>query len=97
MGLLKTIMFRDSLEIKDAYHRIDITSSADGKCSATINCYTTRDSYLNGDSYLTQKVVSFSLKYGMSVGSDKNQGYNYIKTLEDYQDAIDVYEEGQAI
>lgn len=94
MGFKKTITFQ-GLEVVDAYHRIDVTTSSNNKCTATLNAYVSRDSLSSGEGYLIQKVIEFPISYGQNVGSDKDQGYSYISTLNEYADIENVFEEGQ--
>lgn len=94
MGFIKNIDY-SGIPITSVYHRIDVTQSAAGQGVATINTYASRDRYLTGSGFLTQQTIEFPIKYGVTVGSDKNQAYEYIKTLTDFEDASDVFEEGQ--
>lgn len=94
MGFTKTIGFR-GIEVPNAYHRIDVTSSAGGQCHATVNIYTTRQSFLDGEAYLEQLAVSYPISYGVGAGADKNQGYDYLMGSDEYAGAVPVFENGQ--
>lgn len=50
---------------------------------------------MEGSGFLTQQTIEFPIKYGTSVGSDKNLAYEYIKNLAEFSDASDIFEEGQ--
>lgn len=91
MGFIQSIIYNE-LPITGVYHRVDVTQSANGKCTAFLNSYVSRDSYMNGSSFLKQEKHEFPLLYGESVGADKNQAYIYIRNLPEYLDAIDIYE-----
>lgn len=94
MGFIKNIDY-SGIPITSVYHRIDVTQSANGQGIAIINTYAPRNHYLEESGFLTQQTIEFPIKYGVTVGSDKNQTYEYIKTLTDFEDASDVFEEGQ--
>ncbi|MEZ2715435.1 hypothetical protein [Niallia circulans] len=94
MAYLKAIDY-NGLIIENAYHRIDVTSSADGKCKATLNIYASRDAYKAGKGYLIQEIINYPIDYGAKSGADKNQGYEFLLSLEENKDAISVFEEGQ--
>lgn len=91
MGFIKSITYND-LPISGVYHRVDVTQSADGQCTAFLNSYVSRDSYKNGSNFLKQEKFEFPILYGENVGSDKNQAYLYIRKLDEFTDAVDVYE-----
>lgn len=91
MGYMKSINFR-GLEITDAYHRIDTTSSANGQCTASVNAYASRQAFVDGEGYLTQETVTYPISYGTGAGADKNQGYDYLLGQPENADAVPVFE-----
>ncbi len=92
MGFIKNIVY-NGLPITGVYHRVDVTQSADGKCTAFLNSYVSREMYKSGTNFLKQEKFEFPIFYGETVGADKNQAYLYIRGLEEFKDAIDVFEE----
>ena len=98
MAYLKKYKIKNTnIEIQ-AYYRIDTTRSANGKCEASLNIYESREAWLNGEGYLEQLYpVEYSIQYGEDVGSDKDQGYKYLMSLDENKDAISVFEEGQPL
>ncbi|SLL33511.1 Uncharacterised protein [Mycobacteroides abscessus subsp. abscessus] len=95
MGFLKSISLESGLTLESAYHRIDTTFSSDGLCTATLNVYVSRQHFLDGNAFLDQKNTTYPIQYGQNVGSDKDQGYDYLKSTDEYKDAIDVFEDNQ--
>lgn len=94
MAYLKSIEFK-GMTIENAYHRLDSLMSEGGSCKASLNKYVSRESYLNSQGFLEQEQVIFPIVYGSDVGSDKNQGYEYLLSLEENNNVVSVFEEGQ--
>lgn len=92
MGLQKTIISDNGLEIQDAYFRIDEYScNGSNLINARIRAYVSRDLQKQGANFITgsEDVVSFIGQYFNNSINTKKQCYDYIKTLSKYTDAID--------
>lgn len=96
MGLLKDLSTNIGLEIKDAYFNIGNLSGNQNIIQFTLNAYVDRNAYLEGKASIETRTYSFIPDSSDSALNIFRQIYAYAKEIDDYKDAIDVLEEGQA-
>lgn len=96
MALLISKTFESGLIAKDMYARIDIISGSKNGLDFSLNYYVSRDAFLEGRPFL-QKEMHYFLP-SVIIGSQNfiKQAYLYLKSLDDFKQAKDVFEEGQA-
>lgn len=95
MGVLVNKTLDNGLKIVSAYVRVASFSGTKESIDFWINYYTDYESRKSGKPYILQEMYSFvpDLKEGAS--NFVKQMYQYMKTLEQFKDAINVFEEGQ--
>lgn len=78
------------ITLKDAYCRIDTVNGYKKNIQITVNTYVSREAFLNNASYVDQKIFSF--EPSVAIGSENfiKQGYEYLKTLPQYENAVNV-------
>lgn len=84
---------KQSKEIKDAYYKIDNIEGGKEKLTIFVNIYidNSKEIFLGSKSYtFIPSVEDNALNF-------IKQGYEYLKTLEEYKNAIDLLDEGQTI
>lgn len=92
MALIQTITLQNGLEVQDAYIRIDTVSGSKNRLDISVKSYVSRDSFNSGLGFLEQ--VTYNFVPSVADGSHNfiKQGYEYLKTLPEYADAVDVIE-----
>lgn len=67
------------IPLQNAFARIDVVSSHDTHCSASVNVYASKEAFDGGSGYLEQFYpVNFEKSIGGSSGDDRTQGYRKI-------------------
>ncbi|KQU22367.1 hypothetical protein ASG61_22960 [Bacillus sp. Leaf75] len=84
--------FGKELLFDSAYHQIDTLSGNKERISIIINVY---DTDLK-ENLIDQKSYFFTPNVQDDAPNFIKQGYEYLKTLDEYQGSIDVLEEGQS-
>jgi len=94
MDLQLTITSSTGLEIENAYIRIDEYSCMDSTINARIRAYVSKEMQQQGKSFIegTEEIITFDGDYSDEAVNTKKQIYEHMKTLEKYQDAVDVLE-----
>lgn len=94
MALEMDILSETGMDIPKAYFRIDEYSCYDTKIFAKIRGYVSRDLHIKGNSPIegTEHVVEITCDYSDYARNTKIQIYEYLKTLERYDNAEDVFE-----
>jgi hypothetical protein len=95
MALQKTITLTNGLTATNAYVRIDTISGYKGELNISVNSYASQDAFVGGKGYLEQKLYNFIPSVADGSTNFIKQGYEYLKTLDEYKDATDILEEGQ--
>ena len=95
MALQKTIILDNGLTATNAYIRIDTINGYKGGLQISVNSYAIQADFQNGKGYLEQKLYNFTPSVADDSKNFIKQGYEYLKTLTDFQDAADVLETGQ--
>jgi hypothetical protein len=78
------------ISVSDAYVRIDEQSGGKLGISLRIRFYASIDAANEGKQWLEERVVSFSPDVSDGAANFLEQGYEYLKTLLEYSQAVDV-------
>ena len=89
MAIQKTIALSNSLVAENAYIRIDTVSGHKGGLDISVNYYLSQESFESGKGYLEQKFYNFVPSVEDGASNFIKQGYEFVKTLEEYEGATD--------
>lgn len=92
MALQKTKELQNGLIVSDAYHRIDTVSGHKVEITISVNSYVSRKAFLDGALYLEQQFYTFTPNTAPDAEEMWTQGYAYLKSTDEYVDAVDVFE-----
>ncbi|MCO7177008.1 hypothetical protein ACFP7A_01170 [Sporolactobacillus kofuensis] len=95
MALKKSVslnVYGQDITFEQAYHQIDSING--NKETLNIVVFVYSDSMK--ENFIKQKTYSFVPSISDQSANFYKQGYEYLKTVDDYSDAIDILEEGQA-
>lgn len=94
MALELTVTSSTGLEIENAYIRIDEYSCINTTINARVRAYVSKEMREQGRTFIegTEEIITLEGDYSDSAVNTKKQIYEYMKTLEKYQDAVDVLE-----
>lgn len=95
MALSKNIILQNGLEVENAYIRIDTVNGYKGSLSISVNSYISQEAFQNGQPYLEQNIYHFVPSVEDNAPNFIKQGYEFLKTLDEYEDAIDILEKDQ--
>ncbi len=95
MALSKNIVLGNGLTVDNSYIRIDTISGYKSGLDISVNSYVSRQDFKDGKGYLEQKFYNFVPNVDDNAKNFIKQGYEYLKTLDEYKDAISILEEGQ--
>ena len=94
MALEKNIILDVGLEVRNAYIRIDTVSGYKGSIEISVNTYVSRESFLKGTGYLTQNLFVFTPSVDVGSKNFIKQGYDYLKTLSEFENAVNIPSDG---
>lgn len=94
MGVLVNKTLDNGLKIVSSYVKVSSFSGTKEGVDFWINYYADYESRKNGKPYILQEMYSFVPNLGDGPNFIK-QMYQYLKTLEQFKDAINIFEEGQ--
>lgn len=89
MALQKTIVLGNGLTVENAYIRIDTVSGYKEQITVSVNFYVSQEGFNGGQGYLEQKFYSFVPNVSDTSADFIKQGYEYLKTLEEFAGATD--------
>lgn len=89
MALQKNITLQKELVITNAYIRIDTVNGYKGGLDISVNSYVSKEAFENGQRYLEQSFKSFVPSVADYAPNFIKQGYEHLKTLPEYANAID--------
>ncbi|VXB51140.1 conserved hypothetical protein [Exiguobacterium sp. 8H] len=95
MAIITNKTLNNGLFLQGVYGRIDTISGYKGGLDFSLNFYVSRDHFIQGKGYIHQEMHHFIPDVGNRSENFIRQGYLYLKTLEEYERADDVWEEGQ--
>lgn len=88
MAIQKKIVF-NGLNVENAYIRIDTVSGYKGGIDISVNSYVSKEAFENGDGYLKQQMFNFIPSVEEGSENFIKQGYDYLKTLPEFDNAVD--------
>ncbi|WP_141230057.1 hypothetical protein [Terribacillus saccharophilus] len=98
MALQQTFTVPDSgVTITKAYICVEVTEVTSVNQTILLGFYINRDAKLNGKEPVYRNKHSFAPNLSSDSKNAFVQGYEYVKTLPEYQSAVDIFEEGQVI
>jgi hypothetical protein len=89
MALSKTINLQNGLTVSNAYIRIDSIAGNKDILTISVGSYVSQQAFQEGRACLEQKTYSFTPSLEEGSANFIKQGYEYLKTLDEYQDASD--------
>lgn len=92
MALEKKITLKNGLEVDNAYIRIDTISGYKGNLDISVNSYLSKKDFEDGKELLSQKFYKFSPETNSNSKEIWTQGYEFLKTLKEYEGSIDILE-----
>ncbi|HBS43934.1 MAG TPA: hypothetical protein DEA91_04655 [Paenibacillus sp.] len=92
MALKKNIVLKNDLQVKDAYIRIDTVSGSKDSLNISVNSYVSQDAFNNGKGYLEQNFYTFTPSVKDDSANFIKQGYEFLKSLTEYNGSVDVLE-----
>ncbi|OMC79596.1 hypothetical protein BK125_04770 [Paenibacillus odorifer] len=93
MAILKTIELDSGINVKNAYARVD-NRSGGNKTNLTfaLSYYINQQAFEEGKSLVKQEYFTFESSVADDAPNDIKQCYEYLKSLEEFEHAIDVLE-----
>ena len=89
MALQKTILTDSGLTVQDAYIRINAVSGDKELIDIYVNSYVSQHAFSGNKAYLQQQFFTFVPSVAVNAPNFIKQGYEYLKTLPEFADAID--------
>lgn len=85
----KTMVLKNGLVLGNSYIRIDTISGYKSSLTISVNIYSSQELFISGQGYLEQKMYNFVPSVENYASNFIKQGYEYLKTLDEYKDATD--------
>ncbi|WP_211062128.1 hypothetical protein [Heyndrickxia faecalis] len=95
MGMEMAIVLDNGIPVEKAYVRIGKLEENNKSLTIYVDTYYDHQSFLDGKNLLSRIPYNFSANVSDDAKNYRKQGYEFMKTLGEYADAIDVFEEGQ--
>lgn len=95
MGLRKNHKTSSGLNINNAYYRVTSLESDHKVTRFFLAVYVSRDEFLMGRGALELENHLFNPDVSDDAPNFFRQAYAYLKSIDNYEDAVDVLEEGQ--
>lgn len=89
MAISKNITLNNGLTVNNAYIRVDTISGFKGGLDISVNSYVSKEVFEDGQGYLEQKIYNFVPDVSDTALNFIKQGYEYLKTLDEYKDTVD--------
>lgn len=89
MAVQQNIELQNGLIVNDAYVRIDTVAGYKGAITISVNSYVSQQDFLDGKPYLEQRFYTFTPDVSPTAKEMWTQGYEYLKTLDEYAGAVD--------
>jgi len=89
MALSKCATLRSGLNLDNIYIRIEEVRGNKNDIYVLANAYVSKDGFLQGNNYLEQNAYIFTPNVEDTASNFIKQGYEYLKTLEEYKDSVD--------
>lgn len=92
MALQQNEQLQNGLIVNNAYIRIDTVSGYKNEITMSVNSYVSRQDFLENKPYLEQKFYKFTPNTSSDGNEMWSQGYEHLKKLDEYKEALDVFE-----
>lgn len=89
MAIKKDQNLENGLSVNDAYIRIDTVSGYKDEITISVNSYVNQESFVDGKPYLQHKLYKFKPNVESNAKELWTQGYEFLKSLEEYNGAED--------
>ena len=89
MALSKDVTLESGLIVENAYIRITEIAGNKHQLNIIVNSYISQQAFQDGKTFLEQKLYSFTPSVEEGSPNFIKQGYEFLKTLKEYQDAVD--------
>lgn len=89
MAFTNKVVLENGLIIEDAYIRLDTVNGYKGRLDISVNSYVSQSDFQIGKGYLVQKIYNFMPSVADGASNFIKQGYDYLKTLEEYETSVD--------
>lgn len=96
MGLLKDVKLESGINVSDAYHRVDVLRGNTEKIGISLDAYLSRDAFLAGKDSVNTSYYEFEPDVSDDAPNFIRQAYIYLKSIDNYEYAEDVLEDGQS-
>jgi hypothetical protein len=90
LALKQRVTLKNDLQVDNAYIRIDTVSGSKDSLNISVNSYVSHDAFIDGKSYLEQNFYTFTPSVDDGAPNYHKQGYLYLKTLSEFQNAVDL-------
>lgn len=91
MALSKTVETNHGLGIENAYIRIDEQSGNKEKLNIRVRLYVSQEKARNEFGWIEEKLYEFAPNTEEDSENFIKQGYEFLKTLDEYKDAVDIF------
>ncbi|MCB5235517.1 hypothetical protein [Niallia circulans] len=95
MSLITKVTLESGIEITNAYITIGRLEEQNKYITIYVETFLDQAAYLEGKPYVSRKSYNFDADVSENSLNYRKQGYEFMKTMDEYGDAIDVLEEGQ--
>ncbi|MBW4083539.1 hypothetical protein [Paenibacillus sp. S150] len=92
MALSQSITLSNGLSVNEAYIRVDTVNGYKGGLDISVNSYVSQAAFTQGQGYIEQSLYHFIPSVEEGSENFIKQGYDYLKTLPEFESAIDVFE-----
>jgi hypothetical protein len=89
MALLKMIETESGLTVENSYMRIEVLSGDKSNITFQLSGYVNQEAYSNGKVQIISKTFNFIPDIADNAPNFIKQGYEYLKTLPEFEGAID--------
>lgn len=90
---VNNVVLNNGMSAETSYARIDSIGGSKDGLTFSLNYYLDQQSFIEGKEYLKSEQHTFVPSVADDAQNFIKQGYNYLKSLPDFADAIDVLEE----
>lgn len=93
---IRNYALNNGLSAQNAYIRIDNISGNKAVMSLDVKVYANQQAYIDGRTNVDSRVYEFVPAVSDDAVNYHKQGYEYLKSLNEYSTATDVLEQGQS-
>lgn len=90
MALMMNVTIADgNITVSNAYIRIDAMNGSKDNIAISVNSYFSQQAFTDGNNYLKQQLISFVPSVDDGAVNFIKQGYEHLKTLQEFAGATD--------